>query len=145
MGIDSPKLWSPDSPVLYYLHSLIIKDDEIIDSTITPFGIREIQLDKDKGFLLNGEAIKMKGVNIHDDAGCVGVAVSDRVLERRLERLKGIGCNAIRTSHNPPASELLDMCDRMGFLVLDEAFDPRNPWFDVVENDYVIGQFLRKY
>lgn len=121
--IESPRLWSPDTPTLYHLHSILIVDDKVIDSTVTPFGIREIKLDKDKGFMLNGKTVKMKGVNIHDDAGCVGVAVPERVLERRLEKLKSIGCNAIRTSHNPPASELLDMCDRMGFLVIDEAFD----------------------
>jgi len=121
--VSQPDLWSIDNPVLYCAHSSVECDNEITDKYTTPFGIREIRFDKDKGFSLNGENMKMKGVCIHHDGGCVGAAVPDRVLERRLEILKELGCNAIRTSHNPPAPELLDMCDRMGFLVIDEAFD----------------------
>ena len=77
----------------------------------------------DRGFLLNGRSVKLKGVCLHHDGGCVGAAVPEAVVARRLATLKGLGCNAIRCSHNPPAPEMLDLCDRMGFLVIDEAFD----------------------
>jgi len=123
LDVSDPKLWSIDSPTLYRSHTTVKDAKNIYDEYETPFGIREIRFDKDKGFLLNGQSVKMKGVCIHHDAGCLGAAVPDRALERRLEVLKSIGCNAIRTSHNPPAPELLDMCDRMGFVVIDEAFD----------------------
>ena len=93
------------------------------DVVLTPFGIRSIAFDKDRGFLLNGRRVKMNGVNLHHDAGALGAAVPERVWERRLALLKAMGANAIRTSHNPPAPEFLDLCDRMGFLVMAEAFD----------------------
>jgi beta-galactosidase len=95
----------------------------VVDEYDTPMGIREAVFDADKGFLLNGERVKLNGVCLHHDAGCVGAAVPDRVWERRLEILREMGCNAIRTSHNPYAAEFLDLCDRMGFLVMNEAFD----------------------
>ena len=129
----NPALWSIDSPALYSARSVLKDEQSIYDEYETSFGIREIRFDKDKGFLINGQSVKMKGVCIHHDAGCLGAAVPDRALERRLEVLKSIGCNAIRTSHNPPSPELLDMCDRMGFVVIDEAFDKWggsvSPWF----------------
>ncbi|MBA7676757.1 Beta-galactosidase BoGH2A [subsurface metagenome] len=121
--VPHPNLWSIDTPSMYWAHTVVKDARHIYDEYETSFGIREIRFDKDKGFLLNGQSVKMKGVCIHHDAGCLGAAVPDRALERRLEVLKSIGCNAIRTSHNPPAPELLDMCDRMGFVVIDEAFD----------------------
>ncbi|MGC9970955.1 MAG: glycoside hydrolase family 2 TIM barrel-domain containing protein [Bryobacteraceae bacterium] len=130
-----PLLWSLEDPALYYARSVVFVDGQAVDDYVTWFGIREVRFDKDKGFLLNGRAVKMKGVCLHHDAGAVGAAVPDRVLQRRLEILKSIGCNAIRCSHNPPAPELLDFCDRMGFVVIDEAFDkwagkedPRQWW-----------------
>lgn len=106
-----------------YYHSVDMSISNSVYAKTYNCRIREIRFDKDKGFLLNGQSVMMKGVCIHHDAGCLGAAVPDRALERRLEVLKSIGCNAIRTSHNPPAPELLDMCDRMGFVVIDEAFD----------------------
>lgn len=121
--IEKPHLWSVDSPYLYKVRSMIKDGDKPADDAETPLGIRKIHFDADRGFLLNGEQVKINGVCIHHDGGCVGAAVPQRVLERRLEILKEMGCNALRISHNPPASELLDMCDRMGFLVVDEAFD----------------------
>ncbi len=121
--VPDPQLWSIDYPTMYKIQTVIKDENGICDTYDTPFGIRQICFDKDKGFLLNGKPVKMKGVCVHHDAGCLGAAVPVRALERRLEILKSIGCNAIRTSHNPPAPELLDLCDRMGFLVIDEAFD----------------------
>jgi len=96
---------------------------KVCDEYETPFGIRTFVFDVDKGFSLNGKHVKINGVCDHHDLGCLGSAVNKRALERQLEILKAMGCNAIRTSHNPPAPELLDLCDRMGFIVMDEAFD----------------------
>jgi beta-galactosidase len=121
--VDSPVLWSVDSPSLYTLHSYILDGTKPVDNLTSTFGIRKIEFDKDKGFLLNGKHIKMNGVCLHHDAGCLGAAVPEQAWRRRLEILKEMGCNAIRTSHNPPAPEFLDLCDNMGFLVMDEAFD----------------------
>jgi len=131
-----PQLWSPDSPTLYLLRSRLKSEETVLDETSTPFGIRTFAFDADKGFSLNGQSMKLKGVCIHHDAGCLGAAVPDKVLERRLRLLKEIGVNAIRTSHNPPAPELLDMCDRLGFLVKDEAFDEFTP----AKNKWVTGR-----
>lgn len=121
--IDSPLLWSLESPNLYTLKSTILMNGKESDCVFNSLGIRTIEYDIDNGFLLNGQHIKMKGVNLHHDGGPVGAAVPERVWERRLEILKEGGCNAIRTAHNPPAPEFLDLCDKMGFLVMDEAFD----------------------
>jgi beta-galactosidase len=121
--VTSPKLWSPDSPTLYTAVSKVLMGKKTADNLETRFGIRSIRFDAQQGFFLNGQSTKFKGVCLHHDAGALGAAVPDRVLERRLRLLKDAGCNAIRTSHNPPAPELLEMCDRLGFLVMDEAFD----------------------
>jgi beta-galactosidase len=123
ISIPSPELWSVDTPVLYTLRSLILEGTKLNDDLNTTFGIRKIEYDKDMGFLLNGKHIKMNGVCLHHDAGCLGSAVPEKAWARRLTLLKDMGCNAIRTSHNPPAPEFLDLCDRMGFLVMDEIFD----------------------
>jgi beta-galactosidase len=125
--IGRPQLWSPDSPTRYTLHNRLQAGATVVDETTTAFGIRTAAFDPDKGFLLNGGPVKLKGVCLHHDAGCLGAAVPDKVLERRLRRLKELGANAIRTSHNPPAPELLDLCDRLGLLVKDEAFDEFTP------------------
>jgi beta-galactosidase len=133
--VAEPELWSTDTPKIYRVATFLKKGGEVCDEYKTPFGIRRISFEKDKGFVLNGEQVKMKGVCIHQDAGSLGTAVPERAFERRLEILKSIGCNAIRTSHNPPSPGLLDLCDRMGFVVIDEAFDkwdaPYGRWFDV--------------
>lgn len=130
--IDNPQLWSVENPVLYTLRSSIEQGERVIDEVTTPFGIRTIEFDPNKGFFLNGKSMKLKGVCLHHDAGCLGAAVPKKVLERRLRLMKELGANAIRTSHNPPAPELLDICDRLGLLVKDEAFDeftpPKNKW-----------------
>ncbi len=121
--IDPPALWSPDHPHLYRTYTQLKIDGAMIDDCTTPFGIRAIAFDPQKGFSLNGQSMKLKGVCLHHDAGALGAAVPVQVWESRLKLLKEAGCNAIRSSHNPPAPEFLDLCDRMGFLVMDEAFD----------------------
>lgn len=121
--VTSPKLWTLETPAMYTMETVLKVNDRVSDVYTTPIGIRTIRFDKDKGFFLNGRHYKLKGVCLHQDAGCLGVAVPDRSYERRLEILKEYGCNAIRCAHNQPSPEFLDMCDRMGFLVIDEAFD----------------------
>ncbi len=126
-------LWSPDSPAMYNLHCKAIKDGKITDETDIPFGIRTIRFDPDKGFFLNGINMKLKGVCVHHDAGALGAAVPAPVWERRLKKFKASGCNALRTAHNPPSADLLDLCDKLGLLVMDEAFDEwegtKNKWW----------------
>jgi beta-galactosidase len=122
--VGSPALWSIETPVLYTLRSSVLDaNGRALDQTDTPFGIRQIAYHADRGFLLNGTRVKMLGVNLHHDGGPVGAAVPEAVWERRLHLLRRMGVNAIRTAHNPPAPEFLDLCDRLGFLVMDEAFD----------------------
>jgi len=123
LSVEKPNLWSVSEPYLYTLRSSLRVGQQAVDEYQTPFGIREAVFDADKGFLLNGEHVKLNGVCLHHEGGSVGAAVPERVWERRFEVLKLMGCNAIRTSHNPPAPEYLDLCDRMGFLVMNEAFD----------------------
>jgi beta-galactosidase len=118
-----PMLWSVNAPHLYTLHSIISSGKKIIDDYTSSFGIRKLEYSAINGFMLNGKRIKMNGVCLHHDGGCVGAAVPIKIWETRLKLLKDMGCNAIRTSHNPPAPEFLDLCDKMGFLVMDEAFD----------------------
>lgn len=121
--VAAPSLWSIDKPSLYTLHSTILDGAKVTDNLTSTFGIRKIAYDIDKGFLLNGKHLKMNGVCLHHEAGCLGAAVPEQAWVRRLQLLKEMGCNAIRTAHNPPAPEFLDLCDKMGFLVMDEAFD----------------------
>lgn len=121
--LKNPNLWSVDTPYLYKVKNIIKKDGKIVDTYYTPFGIRTFRFDARKGFMLNGEQVKINGVCMHHDLGCLGAAVNTRAIERQLEILKEMGCNGIRCSHNPPAPELLDLCDRMGFIVMDETFD----------------------
>jgi beta-galactosidase len=123
LQLPQPRLWTLDAPQLYTVRNVVKADGKIIDAYETPVGIREIRYDVNKGFFLNGKHIKMQGMCLHQDAGCVGAAVPEAVWLRRLQLLKDMGCNAIRTSHNPPSPEFLDLCDRLGFLVMDEAFD----------------------
>jgi beta-galactosidase len=123
ISVDNPELWSLETPTLYKLQTFVLDGTKPIDNFSSTFGIRKIEFDKDKGFLLNGKHVKMNGVCLHHDAGCLGAAVPEQAWERRLQLLKDMGCNAIRTSHNPPAPEFLDLCDKMGFLVMDEIFD----------------------
>jgi beta-galactosidase len=121
--VNSPRLWSPGSPALYRVLTEVMVAGEVIDSTTTTFGIRHVEFDVNRGLLINGEQVKMRGVCLHHDGGSVGSAVPEAVLERRLRLLQEMGCNAIRCSHNPEAPEFYDFCDRLGLLVMNEAFD----------------------
>lgn len=118
--VDRPELWSIEAPTLYRLHTEVIQGDRVVDTTDMPFGIRTIRFDAEKGFFLNGKSVKIKGTCNHQDFIGVGVAMPDSVLTWRLQKLKAMGSNAYRTAHNPPTRELLDACDRLGMLVMDE-------------------------
>lgn len=120
LTVSNPKLWSPETPTLYKLVTTLEANGAEVDHYETPFGIRTIRFDADKGFFLNGQRIELKGTCNHQDHAGVGVAVPDELNRWRLEQLKKMGCNAIRTSHNPPTPELLDACDQLGMMVMDE-------------------------
>ncbi len=121
--VAKPALWSVDSPAMHTLVSTVSAGGRVLDETRTSFGIRSAEFRSETGFHLNGKNLKLKGVCLHHDGGAVGAAVPLGVWERRLSLLRELGVNAIRTAHNPPAPEFLDLCDRMGFLVMDEFFD----------------------
>ena len=121
--VGNPALWSIDAPRLYGAITRVFAGGALADEYRTPFGIRTIRFDANHGFFLNGQAEKLKGVCLHHDLGALGAAFSEAALERRLKSLKAVGVNAIRCSHNPMAPELYDLCDRLGLLVMDEAFD----------------------
>src|ERR1035437_5918352 len=132
MTLPKPDRWDLDHPVLYTVHTMLLRDGKAVDDEDVPFGIREFHFDPDKGFFLNGVHHKVYGVALHTDGGAVGTAVPLGVWERRLTELRKLGVNAIRTAHNPPAPEFLDLADRMGFLIMDEMFDcwtvAKNPY-----------------
>ncbi|MEN6361123.1 MAG: beta-galactosidase GalB [Bacteroidales bacterium] len=121
--IKSPRIWSLETPNMYDIKTTLFKDGKPVDTYNSSFGIRTIEFSADKGFLLNGKVVKIKGVCRHSDLGALGTAINVRAIERQIEILKEFGCNAIRTSHNPPSPEFLNLCDRMGMLVDEEAFD----------------------
>jgi len=123
LTMTNPVLWSIENPYLYKVVTRVYENGQLTDEYESPLGIRYFHFDKDKGFFLNGQWLKIKGVCNHHDLGALGAAVNTRAMERQLQILKKMGCNAIRTAHNPPAPELLDLCDKMGFLVMDESFD----------------------
>ncbi len=122
-SLAKPILWSVGNPYLYTLVTRITQGTLVIDEYKSQVGVRYFNFDAQKGFSLNGKPMKILGVCMHHDLGALGAAVNVRAMQRQLEILKEMGCNAIRTSHNPPAPEFLDLCDQMGFLVMDEAFD----------------------
>ena len=133
MPVNEPHLWSIDHPYLYTLAGETLGQSRVTDHEEIPVGIRSFRFDPDQGFFLNGEPMKIKGVCVHHDAGCLGAAVPKTVWKRRLLKFKAAGCNALRTAHNPPDPDLLDLCDELGFLVMDEAFDEwegtKNKWW----------------
>ena len=134
MLVKGARLWSVDEPNLYTLLSEVLVGGSVVDTEKTIFGIRSITVDAEHGFRLNGVPMKMKGGCIHHDHGPLGAASYDRAEERKVELLKSAGYNAIRCAHNPPAPALLDACDRLGMLVIDETFDA---WTSgKVTNDY---------
>lgn len=118
-----PALWSPETPQLYQAFTRLIKDGKVIDEVATPFGIRSLAWSAEKGFLLNGKSIKLRGGSVHSSNGPLGAAAFDRVEERKVELLKAAGFNAVRTAHNPPPPAFLSACDRLGLLVIEEDFD----------------------
>lgn len=132
LKLKKPRRWNLDAPYLYTLKTELLCDGKRIDGSSTNVGLRTLKFDANKGFALNGEWMKVKGVCLHHDAGVLGAVVPPEVWERRLKNLKEIGVNAIRMSHNPQAPVLYDLCDRMGFLVMDEASDewefPKRKW-----------------
>ena len=123
LTVGNPRLWDLPHPNRYVAVTTVDQNGKIVDRCETPFGIRTIRFDPAKGFFLNGEHVRINGVCDHHDLGALGAAVNARALERQIQLLQEMGCNAIRTSHNPPAPELVELCDRLGMLVMDEAFD----------------------
>jgi beta-galactosidase len=123
IAVANPALWSPETPRMYRAVTRLLKDGELVDQVVTPFGIRSIAWSAERGLVLNGKSIKLAGGNVHHDNGPLGAAAFDRAEERKVELLKAAGFNAVRASHNPPSPAFLDACDRLGLLVFDEAFD----------------------
>jgi beta-galactosidase len=121
--VPNPKRWELDHPNRYIARTIVSFDGQTVDTYDTKFGIRTLKFTPRDGFLLNGKRVEIQGTCNHADSGALGIVVNERALERQLEILKAMGCNSLRTSHNPPAPELLELADRMGFLVWDEAFD----------------------
>ena len=134
INVSKPALWDIDNPVLYKLVTTVLKDGKEIERTETKTGFRTYTFDPNKGFALNGKWMKVKGVCLHHDAGVLGSAVPRDVWKRRIQTLKNIGCNAIRTSHNPQSTDLYDICDELGMLVMNEAYDewefPKRKWIE---------------
>jgi len=125
--ITSPELWSSKTPNIYTAITQVIINNKVVDDYKSNFGIRTIEFDAEKGFFLNGKSTKIKGVCLHQDAGVLGTAIPIEIWKHRLKKLKLIGCNAIRTAHNPTSPEFMDLCDKMGFMVMDEFVDK---WYD---------------
>jgi beta-galactosidase len=123
VGVKNPRLWSLEKPQRYVVVTSLQQDGKLVDRYETPFGIRTIEFTADHGLLLNGRRVPLNGVCDHHDLGALGAAINVSALRRQIQILQEMGCNAIRTSHNPPAPELLDLCDSMGMLVMDESFD----------------------
>ncbi|NVM67207.1 beta-galactosidase [Mucilaginibacter sp. SG538B] len=121
--VSKPLLWTPETPYLYQAQIQVLKGDKKIDETKTTLGIRSIKFTSENGFQLNGKIVKISGGCVHHDNGCLGAAAFDRAEERKVELMKAAGFNAVRTSHNPPSEAFLEACDRLGLLVIDEAFD----------------------
>lgn len=141
MTVTHPQLWSTEHPYLYNLKLLLTQNERILDEQTIPLGIRYFSYDAEHGFALNGQSMKLQGVCLHADAGPVGYAVPEQVWERRLKILKDMGCNAIRTAHHPMAPEFYDLCDQLGFMVVDEVFDG----WDETKATYDYGLYFDEY
>jgi len=145
--IENPDRWDLDHPAMYRVVATILRNhspldkEDILDDEVVPFGIREFHFDPDQGFFLNGKHHKIYGAALHNDAGALGTAVPLAAWERRLTALRALGVNAIRTAHNPPAPEFLDLCDGMGFLVMDEMFDA----WTVAKNPYDYHLYFKEW
>ena len=140
LNIQKPFRWSTESPYLYTLVSEVKAGKKVLDRVETRFGVRDVEWKPETGMWLNGKNVKMQGVCNHQDAGALGAAVSDKILRFRIQQLKDMGCNAIRTAHNPQTPQFYDLCDEMGMLVMDELFDG---WKRKAENDYGAQAFNR--
>lgn len=141
ISIDKPILWSPESPNLYKAIQEVYKNDVLVDRTETIFGIRTISFDANNGFLLNGKSYLMKGGCVHHDNGPLGAKAFVRAEERRVELLKASGFNAIRCAHNPPSTAFLEACDRLGMLVIDEAFD----MWEIAKNPFDYHLYFKEW
>jgi beta-galactosidase len=143
LTIATPKRWDTSDPKLYSLHTIVNSSGKILEIHINAFGIRTFRFTQDEGFHLNDRRVQLYGVNLHHDQGPLGAAFYRRAMERQLEIMKEMGCDAIRTSHNPPSPEMLDLCDRMGFVVWDEVFDK---WDDKADrlNGLSLNEFGEK-
>jgi len=141
MTVVSPLLWTPETPNLYHARIQILQNKKVVDETEPGFGVRSIKFTAESGFQLNGKTVKMSGGCVHHDNGCLGVAAFDRAEERKVELLKEAGFNAVRTSHNPPSEAFLNACDRLGLLVIDEAFD----CWKVGKNKQDYAQYFTKW
>ena len=139
--LTNPKLWSPASPTMYSAITTVSVGGAVVDTYTTAFGIRTFAFSATTGFTLNGAAVKLNGTCNHHDLGALGAAVNTRAIEKRMQQLKAMGVNALRTSHNPPAPEFLDFADRMGLLVMDEAFD----CWDQAKNQYDYARFFSQW
>ena len=139
--IANPDRWDIGHGALYTVHATLLRNGKPVDEEVVPFGIREFRFDADQGFFLNGVHHKVLGVALHTDGGAVGTAVPLAVWERRLTELRKVGVNAIRTAHNPPAPEFLDLADRMGFLIMDEMFD----CWTVAKNPYDYHLYFKEW
>src|SRR5262249_36025392 len=124
LTVASPQLWSLTSPTLYQVKVEVKVGGAVVDTYLAPLGFRTATFNANTGFSLNGQNMKLRGVCLHHDLGALGTAINTRAIERQLQILKAMGTNAIRTSHNPPAPEMLDIADRLGLLVMEGAFDP---------------------
>ncbi|MGE0021595.1 MAG: glycoside hydrolase family 2 TIM barrel-domain containing protein [Draconibacterium sp.] len=129
----NPERWEPGNPVLYSVKTEILENNQIVDTYETPFGVRDIRITPDDGLYVNDKRVQLKGVNLHHDLGALGAAFNYRAMQRQLEIMQEMGCNAVRTSHNSPAPELLDLCDKMGLLVIDEVFDKYDKKADITD------------
>ena len=133
LELKQPALWSVETPVLYTLKTQMVRAGVVVDEVATPFGVRTLKFDAETGFYLNNRSVKLKGVCEHQGGSPFGAAIPEAMMERRLKQLKAMGCNAIRVSHNPQLPYFYDLCDRMGFLVMDEIFDG---WHKKADHDY---------
>jgi len=129
----NPERWEPGNPVLYSVKTEIFDNNQLVDSYETTFGIRDIRITPDNGLYVNDKRVQLKGVNLHHDLGALGAAFNYRAMQRQLEIMQEMGCNAVRTSHNSPAPELLDLCDKMGLLVINEVFDKYDAKADITD------------
>jgi len=134
LSVSNPQRWDIDNPVMYQVKTNIYKGTVLTDTHLSPFGVRTIRFTADHGFFLNDKRVQLKGVNLHHDQGPLGTAFYPRAMERQIEIMKSMGCNAIRTSHNVCAPELLDLCDKMGVLVFNEAFDKYDRKADITDD-----------